>query len=160
MAAGFGTLLAIPTFWLVVAAIVAADPEGDLSANPGVLAGIAIAIVPLTMVVVAWVSRRDRMWVAAALGTATAVLIATALSFAWWEPVSPMVAGFGAGGVLTLSRHPAATTTARVLAVSIGTVYAGVMVAVAPQLSIGLGPVIPFVAVAGADAYMARRADR
>lgn len=158
LAAGVGTLLIIPIFSLVVAAIVAADEESDLEANPGLLVTIAMILVPVTLYLVARLSRKEKALMSAAWGTTTAMLVTAALSMAWWEPVSPMVAGLGAGGILTLRRHPETTTAARVAAVVLAVLYTGLMVSVLPQLSVAIAPILPLTSIAGADGLMARRA--
>jgi hypothetical protein len=158
LAVGIGTLLIVPTFSLVVAAIVAADEDSDLDASPTILITVAMILVPIALYLVARFSRKEKALMAAAWGTLAAMFVTAALSLAWWEPVSPMVAGLGAGGILTLRRHPATTTTARVAAVTLAAVYSGFMVALIPQLSVGIAPILPMMSVGAADGFMARRA--
>jgi hypothetical protein len=137
---------------------VAADPDGDLEAPVGLLVGIGLALLPLALYVLARVSRHEQSLRAAALGGSLAVVLAGALSFVLREPLSPLVAGIGAGGVLALRRHPDATTSSRSIAVVLATGYSAAMVWFVPQLSLGLSPMLPLAAVAAADGYMARRA--
>jgi hypothetical protein len=158
LAVGFATLLTLPAFWLLVAAVVAADPEGELEAPVGLLVGIGLALLPLALYVLARVSRHEQSLRAAAFGGVLAVTLAGALSFALREPLSPLVAGIGAGGVIALRRHPDTTTAARATAVVLATGYSAAMVWFVPQLSLGFSPMLPLVAVAAADGYMARRA--
>ncbi len=158
LAVGFATLVTLPAFWLLVAAVVAADPDSDLDAPVGLMVGIGLALLPLALYVLARVSRQEQALRTAALGGAIAVVVAGALSFALREPLSPLVAGIGAGGVLALRRHPDATSTSRWVAVGLATAYSAAMVWFVPQLSLGLSPVLPLAAVAAADGYMVRRA--
>jgi hypothetical protein len=157
-AVGFATLLTLPAFWLLVAAVVAADPDADLEAPVGLLVGAGLALLPLALYVLARVSRHEQALRAAALGGAVGIVVAGALSFALREPLSPLVAGIGAGGVIALRRHPHTTTVARSLAVVLATGYSAAMVWFVPQLSLGLSPMLPLAAVAAADGYTARRA--
>jgi hypothetical protein len=158
LAVGFATVVTLPAFWLLVAAIVAADPDNDFDAPVGVFVGIGLALLPLALFVLARMSRHGQPVRAAALGGTIAIVLAGALSFALREPLSPLVAGLGAGAVIALRAHPDTTTTARSIAVTVATAYSVAMVWFLPQLALGLSPMLPLAAVAAADGYMARRA--
>jgi hypothetical protein len=158
LAVGFATVVTLPAFWLLVAAVVAADPDSDLEAPVGVFVGVGLALIPVALYVLARVSRHPEALKAAVFGGSLGIVLAGALSFALREPLSPLVAGIGAGGVIALRRHPDTTTAARAIAVAIATAYSAAMVWFVPQLSLGLSPMLPLAAVAAADGYMARRA--
>lgn len=158
LAVGFATVITLPAFWLLVVAVVATDPDSEIDAPVGALVGIGLALVPVALYVLARVSRREQALQSAAVGSAVGIVLAGALSFVLREPLSPLVAGIGAGGVLALRRHPDTTTAARSIAVAIATAYSAATVWFVPQLSLGMSPVLPLVSVAAADGYMARRA--
>lgn len=158
LAVGLATVVTLPAFWLLVAAVVAADPDNDFDAPVGVFVGVGLALVPLALFVLAKVSRHEQPFRAAAMGGTIGVVLAGVLSFALREPLSPLVAGLGAGAVIALRTHPDTTTAARSIAVAIAAAYSAAMVWFVPQLSLGLSPMLPSAAVAAADGYMARRA--
>jgi hypothetical protein len=153
------TIPVIASFWLIVIAIIAADPDTDLNVPPLALLIPGVLLVPVAFYVLARMSGQSNRVQATLNGTFFGGSIALWLPLAVGEPVSPLVAGFGIGAVASLRRHPSSTTTARVVAVLVATVYMLAMVRVLPPLSLAVAPLLSFPAVAVADGFTARRAE-
>lgn len=152
------TLVLVPSFWALLAGLVAA---GDDSADAGPHAGAAIAfglaLLPFVFVTAAFLTQHP--------SAPSAVLRAMGLSLAVGIPVSALagdavtglVAGVGAGAALAVRRGPLDPLRPRAMAVAGAALYTFVLVRLAGPIALLSAPVFPFTAVALADTLVARR---
>lgn len=168
-AIGIATALATGSFWLVLVAFrlwlgdltTAELQEGvEIPVTTGVAVALAggFALMAATFVVLALISRRARPWRAAALAWVIGGAMWLWLPFLTGEPVTPMVAGFGAGGVVALRAEPEHTVGRRVAAALLVAVYIYLLVRIAPLIGAIAAPLLPLPVLAWADAMAERRA--
>jgi len=159
-AVGFGTLLSLATFWMLVGAVLAQDDESGLETNVGVLLSVGLMMIPVVMAGIAYVSKRPN-WIRASLfAGAIAFAITVWLPFVTNEPVTPVVVGLGAGAVIALRIEKDHSIPLRAAVVGMLGVYVWIMVQVSVGAGMLLGPLLPIAAIGAADAYSVRRAER
>jgi len=112
-AIGFASVLMFFSYTLVVYALAAAS-NGETTFSGGVL-GVAIGLVPVVLFIAAAVSNRERPMRATAFATVVWVVVAGLLAFV--DVPTALVAGFGAGGIITLQRSEHAHIANRTIAV-------------------------------------------
>jgi hypothetical protein len=154
------TVLLAPGFWAIVIGLVAggSDDRNAPAAAPFIAFGLAI--VPFVFLALAFLSEHPR--------AANAVLSAMGLSLLVGVPalalagdaVTGLVAGMSAGGAVALRKELVHSGRSRALAVFCATLYAFVMVRVAPEAGIIVAPVLPFTSVGLADHLRERRLER
>jgi hypothetical protein len=148
-------LLQLP-YWAAALAFAAAH-EGE--PVPGTPVLFALGFVPLVFMVLAFASRNPRApgSVLKAMGLFLLVTPVVALA----NPIVGLVAGFGAGGILTLRRPGLPRDVrARVLALAAGCVYLFVLLAVigAAEFALVTGAALPFAVLGVADELTVGRA--
>ncbi|MBM3694601.1 MAG: hypothetical protein FJW79_01490 [Actinobacteria bacterium] len=168
-AIGVATALLTGAFWLVLLAFnlwlgdttveeIRAGAEVPFTRAVGAALGGGLLLMLAGFTALALVSRRVR--------PARAVAVAGVLGAAMWlwlpfvtgEPYTPMVAGFGAGGLVALRMEPEHTVGRRVLAAVLVTVYLFVLLRIALLIGVIVAPLLPLPALAWADAMAERRA--
>lgn len=168
-AIGLGTLLLAGSFWAVLLAFQAW--LGDLTSEElaegaeaplttGVALGLAGGFVLMVggFTALALVSRRPRPLPMVALASALGAGMWLWLPFLVGEPVTPMVAGFAAGGIVALRAEPEHTLGRRALAAVLITAYLFLLLRLTPLVGAIVAPVLPLPAIAWADAVAERRA--
>jgi hypothetical protein len=168
-AIGVSTLLLTGSFWSVLLAFQAwlGDLTGE-ELEAGAEAPLTTAVIlGLTggfllmaagLAALAVISRRPRRLAAVALASALGAGMWLWLPFLVGEPVTPMVAGFAAGGVVALRADPEHTMGRRALAAVLITAYVFLLLRLTPLGGVIAAPLLPLPAIAWADAMAERRA--
>jgi hypothetical protein len=147
LAITIATLLATVSYWailfgfLVSVAGLEDQPEGF---GAGALA-LGLALVPFVYVALAFLSGHKRAPTAAVLGMFLFLLVGSPVFV--FNRVMGLVAGFGAGAVLSLRREERHRIRTRVAAVALGLGVLGLLLVAVPQVGLAIAPAIPFTAV-------------
>jgi hypothetical protein len=168
-AIGVGTLLVTGSYWAVLLAFRAwlGDLSGedletgaDVPLSGGVALGLlgGFALMVAGFVAVALISQRWRPLWSITLASALGGLMWMSLPFVVGEPVTPMVAGFSAGGVVALRAEPEHKVGRRVLGAFLITAYVFLLLRFTGFVGILVGPVLALPAITWADALSERRA--
>jgi len=155
------TLVLVPAFWAMLAGFVsAAADDAEEAPNAGAALAVGVAVVPFVFVVLAFMSQHPRapMAVVKAMGTSLAVGVPVALLAG--DPVSGIVAGVGAGGIVALRPEPGHGWRPRALGVLVAAAYTSVLVRTVPELALLTAPVFPLTAIGFADQLVDRRVER
>lgn len=168
-AIGVATALLTGSFWLVLLAFdlwlgdltleeIEAGAEVPLTTSVGValVGGFLVMLAGFTTL--ALISRRVRPLRAVAVAWALGGAMWLWLPFVAGEPYTPMVAGFGAGGLVALRAEPEHTLGRRVVAALLITVYLFLLLRIALLAGVIVAPLLPLPAIAWADAMAERRA--
>lgn len=153
-----GTIILLVSYWLIVFAFVASETEDAPSGAPALAFGLAL--VPMVFVAVAAISRRPELGgsiVAAMLLFVAVGLPATALAR---DAVSGLVAGFGAGGVVSLRREAHQGWRNRAWGVVAAATFTLVAVRVVPALGLIAAPIITLPSIGVADIYSDRASEQ
>ena len=163
------TLLLVPAYWSLLAALVAlaSDDDGSSSTSagaPNAAAALAfgLALVPFVFVVLAFMSGHPRAPGAVLRAMGLSLLVGITVSALAGDAVTGIVAGVGAGGICALRMDGPHNWQARALAVLAASVYTLVLARIAGPLVLLPAPVFPFTAIGFADHLSERRdeADR
>lgn len=132
----------------------------DAPLTTGVILGLAggFLLMAAGFAALAFISRRSRPLSMAALASALGAGMWLWLPFLVGEPVTPMVAGLSAGGVVALRAEPEHTLGRRALAALLITVYLFLLLRITPLAGVISAPLLPLPAIAWADAVAERRA--
>jgi hypothetical protein len=152
------TLIVMMSMWSMVVAVAAAGSDSADAPSPAPFAAFGLALVPLVFVSVAFGSRHRHA--AGVTVGAMGLWLIVALPLGLVDTTTGLVAGFGAGGIVTLRAELEHRWKGRAIAVLLATVYILVVVAVVPVVGIMLAPLLPLPAVAFADVFMEYRAER
>jgi hypothetical protein len=168
-AIGVATLFLAGAFWLVLYAFdrwlgdfttaeIEAGAEVPLTRAVVYLLTAGFAAMGAAFTALAWISRRPHPWrwasVAWLFGGAMWIL----LPYVTGEPCTPMVAGFGAGGLVALRAEPEHTVGRRAAAALLATVYVFLLLRITPLPAVIVAPLLPLPVLAWADALAERRA--
>jgi len=168
-AIGVSTLLLTGSFWAVLLGFEAwlgdlTSEELEAGAEVPLTTGVVLALVGSFLLMVAGfaalavISRRARPLAMVPLASALGASMWLWLPFVVGEPVTPMVAGFAAGGVVALRTEPEHTVGRRVLAAVLITAYVFLLLRLTPLVGAIVAPLLPLPALAWADAIAERRA--
>lgn len=168
-AIGVGTLLITGSYWAVLMAFRAW--LGDLSSEEletgvevplsgGVVLGLlgGFALMAAGFLALALISRRERPLWSITLASALGGFMWMSLPFVVGEPVTPMVAGFAAGGVVALRAEAEHKLGRRVIAAFLITAYVFLLLRFTGFVGILIGPLLALPAITWADALSERRA--
>ena len=153
-----GTVLLVISFAGILGAFVASGV--DDGPNPGPPLALGMAVLPLMFAAVAYLSLHPRAGTAVLKAVGLFFLLAVPVSALAQDAVSGLVAGFGAGAVVTVDRLPVHTWQSRAIAVGASVFYVFVLIRIVPPLGIASAPLLPFTAVAVADYIVEQRAAR
>ncbi len=168
-AIGVATLLLAGSFWVVLLAFRAwlgdltseqLDAGVEVPLTAGVVLGLAggFTLMTAAFAALAVISRHSRPLRAVALATLLGGGMWLWLPFLVGEPVTPMVAGFAAGGVVALRAEPEHTIGRRALAAVLITAYMFLLLRFTPLVGVVTAPLLALPAIAWADALAERRA--
>lgn len=160
LAVTLATLAAVIAYWAVVIAVAAASGSGTIDGTTGVAIGIGFFLIPISFLILSWLSRHSRMVRATALGAAIALVIWTWVPFAIGELVSPFVAAVGAGGAFALRSDPPQRVAHRLIAVALISIYVGIVVNLAFGFALLAAPFLPLPSLLAADWVSKRIAER
>lgn len=157
------TLVLVPSFWSLLAGLVAAadadtDPAGRPAAAPAIAFGLAL--LPFVFVVGAFLSQQPRAPRAALQAMGLCLLIGIPVSALAADAITGIVAGVGAGGIAAMRRDPPESWRIRMAAIAIASAYSFVLVRVAGPIALLSAPVFPFTAIGLADYVAVRRSER
>jgi hypothetical protein len=160
------TLLLVPAYWSLLAALVAlaSDDDGSSSSsagapNPAAALAFGLAIVPFVFVVLAFMSGHPRAPGAVLRAMGLSLLVGISVSALAGDAVTGIVAGVGAGGICALRMEGPHNWQARALAVLAASLYTLVLARVGGPLVLLPAPVFPLTAIGVADHLSERRAE-
>ena len=152
------TLLLVPAYWAVLVGAVSIADEGDDGiANPGAAIAFGLALIPFVFVVLAFVSGHVRAPSAVVRAMLVSLLVGLPVTALAGDAISGMVAGVGAGGIVSLRMDAPSTWRARAVALAFAVVYVFVLARVASALALLPAPIFPFTAIGMADQLAERR---
>jgi hypothetical protein len=152
------TLVLVPAYWAILAgaATMANDGDGGIP-NPAAAVAFGLALVPFVFVVLAFISAHPRAPGAVVQAMVLAVTVGAPVAAVAGDPVTGLVAGIGAGGVVALRLDEPATRRARCWAVAAAVLYTFVLVRIAALMALLPAPIFPFTAIGLADQLAERR---
>jgi hypothetical protein len=152
------TLLLVPSYWLMLAGLVASATEGDApDINPGAALALGLALVPFVFVVLAFMSEHPTAPGAVVRAMGISLLVGIPASALAGDAVTGIVAGVGAGGVVALRMDVAHTYKYRIIGVVIAAGYTFMLVRLAGAITLLPAPIFPLTAIGIAD-HLAERA--
>ncbi|HEX6418920.1 MAG TPA: hypothetical protein VFZ77_10505 [Acidimicrobiales bacterium] len=159
------TLVLAVAFWsLMLGLVTLATDDTDAPEGPGVNAPAAVAfglaLIPFVFVALAFMSEHPRAPGAVVRAMGLSVLVGVLVVGFVGDPVTGVVAGVGAGGVVALRRDPDDALRPRVVAVAIASAYTLALVYGAGGIVLLPAPIFPFTAIGVADHLSERRAER
>ena len=157
LAVGFATLTAVIAYWAVIIAVAAASDTGSVDGTTGIAVGLGFFLLPVTFLVLAWLSRHESMVRVTVLAAALALVLWTWFPFLVGELLSPFAAALGCGGALALRSDGAQRVWHRLVAVAGITVYVFIVVRVAFGFALLVTPFLPLTTVLVADYISERR---
>jgi hypothetical protein len=157
LALSAATLVGTISYWAVVLAFATAEREGASEPSLAALA-FGLAITPLVFVTLAAASGHPSATVGALAGMGLFLLVAPLIAL-FVDPVTGMVAGFGAGAVVGMRKEEVHDFRSRSVAVGFGVVAVLVGLFALPPVAIAFGPAVPFVAVGVADGWRERHVE-
>lgn len=154
-----GTLVSVFSFGLIAAAIVRAD-EGFRDQAVMFSVGAAV-LVPVLLLVVAFVSRHSSPWYTTALGSPLMVLIFLVVSPLVGDPATGFALAVGVGGTMAMRATDGVHSRGWRLAVAIGlAVYTKVVYLASPAIAIIAAPLLPLAGIGMIDRIRERRLER
>jgi hypothetical protein len=154
------TLLLAPAYWSIVAGMVAAASDAADAPVAAPYIAFGLAVIPFVFVALAFLSEHPRAPAAAAKAMAVSLLVGIPVSALAQDAVTGLVAGLGAGGMFALRADLSHSMKVRVIAVVATTVYCFVLLRVASEVALLIGPALPFTCLGIADHVSERRAGR
>jgi len=155
------TLVLVPGFWAILAGFVAgssgAEPGGPES---GAAIALGLALIPFVFLALAFMSEHPRAPGAVLRAMGLCLLVGIPVSAIAADVVTGIVAGVGAGGVVSLRADPAHNWKSRAIGVTIAVLYTFVMVRLAGAIVLLPAPVFPLTAIGIADHLSERKRER
>lgn len=158
MAIAAATVIYVASYSAMLLAFVAV--EVDSGPDPGPAFAFGLALAPFVFVVLAFVSGHRRAPGAVLKAMGLVVLVAAPVSALMQDIVTGLVAGFGAGGIVSLRAEPVHTYRSRALAVALVSLYVAVLVRVIIEAGLIAGATLPLVGIGVADSFVEFRASR
>ena len=155
------TLLLVPAYWALLAALVAGASD-DAARAPSVAIALTfgLSLVPFVFVVLAFLSEHPRAPNAVLRAMGVSLLVGVPVSALAGDAVTGIVAGVGAGGIVALRSDAAHSWRARAVGVAVAAAYTFVLVRTVGELALLPAPVFPFTALGVADHVSEWRRDR
>lgn len=152
------TLVLVPGFWAILAGLVAGSSEGEPGGpNPGAAIALGLSLIPFVFVALAFMSEHPRAPVAVLKGMGLSLLVGIPVSALAADAVTGIIAGVGAGGVVSLRADLPHNWKARAIGVVVAAVYTFVLVRLAGAMVLLPAPVFPLTAIGIADHLSERR---
>jgi hypothetical protein len=146
------TLLLAPAAWALLGGLVAAaSDDGPSAAAAATAIAFGLALLPFVFIVLAFLSEHPRAPGAVTRAMGLCLLVGIPVSAIAADAVSGIVAGVGAGGIVSLRADLPHDWRARATAVAIATGYTFVLARVAGPAVVIAAPVFPFTGIALAD---------
>ena len=155
------TLLFVPAYWAIVAALVSLGAEnGRAAVNAGPLIAFGLCLLPFVFIALAFLSEHLNAPGAAVKAMGLALAVGIPVSALAADAVTGLIAAVGAGGIVALRADVDHTWRARAIAVARATIYVFVLLRVASDVALLMGPVLPFTGIGVADHLSERKRDR
>ena len=154
------TLLFVPSYWALLAGIVAASSEEAGAPNAGPLLALGLSLLPFVFIVLAFLSEHPRAPGAAVRAMGLAILVGIPVSALAADAVTGLVAGVGAGGIAALRSDAVRAWRPRALGVLAASAYVVLMLRLTGALVLVVAPALPFTAIGVADHLAERRRER
>jgi hypothetical protein len=117
-------------------------------------------VVPILLLVVAFISRHPSPWYVTALGSPAMVFAFLVVSPLAGDPATGFALAVGIGGTLALRMTDGVHSRASRIAVTIGlTIYTKVVYLISPAIAIVAAPLLPLAGIAIIDRIRERRVD-
>ena len=155
------TLLFVPAYWAIVAALVSLGTE-DAKATPnaGPLIAFGLCLLPFVFIALAFLSEHPNAAGAVVKAMGLTILVGIVVSALAADAATGLVAAVGAGGIAALRSDLDHSWKARAVAVLLATMYMFVLLRTASDVALLMGPVLPFTGIGVADHLSERRRDR
>lgn len=151
-----GTVVAVLSFGLIAAAVVRAD-EGDDSGAVA-LSVAAAAVIPLLLLIVAFVSRHPAPWRTTLTVSPLVILLFLAGSLLARDPATGFVLGVGVGGAFAMRATDGVHRRSWRISTAVGlAAYTKVVYLASPTIAIIAAPLLPLAGIAVIDRVMERR---
>jgi hypothetical protein len=168
-AIGVATALLTASFWVVLLAFriwlgdvtvteIEAGAEVPMTTAVAVALIGGFALMAAGFAALALISRRARPGRAIAVAWLLGGALWLLIPFVAGEPVTPMVAGFAAGGLVALRAEPEHRIGRRAVAAALITVYVFLLLRIVALAGVIAAPLLPLPVLAWADAIGERRA--
>ena len=156
----FTTVALVPSFWAILAGLIAAADGSTGGPPPGAAIAFGLALLPFVFVLAAFLSQHPSAPGATLRAMGMSILVGIPASAIAGDAVTGLVAGVGAGGAMAFRRDGAENLRARAIAVTFAAVYVFVLVRTAGAITVVSAPAFPFTAIGIADHLSVRRAQR
>lgn len=130
--------------------------RADTPQQAGPPMAIGLALVPFVFVALAFISRHERAPISVLKGMGLWLVVSLPVGLI--NPITGLVAAFGAGGIVTLRPDQESAIRTRLLAVVVTTGYVTALLLVVPAAGVFSGAVLPLAALGFADSFSLRRA--
>lgn len=158
MAVAFATLAAVVAYWAVVVAVAVASDTGTVDGTTGVAVGIGFFMLPVSLLLLAWLSGNDRIVRMTSLGTALGLVLWTWFPFVFGEVISPFAAALGFGGAVALRRDDPQRFSYRLVGAAAVTAYIFIVARIAFGFALLVTPFLPLAAILATDVVSEKRA--
>jgi Na+/glutamate symporter len=150
LALSVATLVATVSYWAILIAFASSD-QSPAELSLGSLA-LGLVIVPFVFLALAIVSAHPAVPMAALGGLGLFLLFAPPIAL-FFDPVTGLVSGFGAGAVVAMRLEEVHSRRSRAVAVTLAVVSTVAGLLVFPPVAVAFGPALPFVAIGSADVW-------
>jgi hypothetical protein len=157
MAVTVATLAAVIAYWAVVLAVASVSDSRAVDGTTGGAIALGLFLLPVTFVLLAWISQNDELVRQAAFATALALIIFTWGPFIVGEPITPFAAAVGVGGAFAFGSEAEHRLSYRLVAVIVVTLYIYVIVRAAFGFALLVTPFFPLAGILAADFVSERR---
>lgn len=154
------TLLLVPSYWAVLAGLVALASDSPDAPPAGPFIAFGLALIPFVFIVLAFLSEHPRAPGAVLKGMGLALVVGLPVSAISADAVTGLVAAVGAGGIAALRADGADAWKARAIAVFAVSVYVYLMIRLAGDVTLLLAPTLPFTCLGVADHLVERRSEK
>jgi hypothetical protein len=155
------TLLFVPAFWAIVAALVSLGTEDPVAGpNAGPLIAFGLCLLPFVFIVLAFLSEHPTAASASVKAMGLALLVGIPVSALASDSVTGLIAGVGAGGIVALRSDAEHRWKARAIAVALATCYVFFLLRTVTGVALLMGPILPFTGIGVADHLSERKRDQ
>jgi hypothetical protein len=145
------TLLLVPAYWAILGGLVSVVSSREGRPPAGPLLAFGLSLLPFVFIVLAFTSEHPRAPGAVLKAMGLALLVGIPVSALAADAITGLVGGVAAGGVAALRREPMQDLKPRVVAVLAATLYAFLLLRIAPEAAVVAGPILPFTSLGLAD---------
>jgi hypothetical protein len=150
-AIALATLVLAPAVWALLAGLVAAASDDPGGPQAALALAFGLCVLPFAFITLAFLSEHPRAPGAVVKAMALFLLIGLPASALAGDAVTGIVAGVGAGGIVTLRADVAHDWHLRAGAVAVGATYSFVLARVAGPAVLIAAPIFPFTGIGVAD---------